>query len=149
MRNLETCCIRGDFTNFVKPCLRQILYHSGLLTNSANIKHEDINFFVQNIGINGNWRLKLSTCDWITPDGQPLWFCPAKWDKCCVCLLFGPEQVMHSRLSKLFHRKQLPAVALSDIIREVRVNQNRTTANWNSLETNTCFKANKSRRFWG
>lgn len=53
----------------------------------------------------------------------------------CVCLPFDVEQVVFSRLSELFHEKQLPAAAKIDAVRFVSVNQNSefvggTTKRW-------------------
>lgn len=45
--NFVNCWVRRNFINFVKSCVTQILIHSKLLVNSANVIEQNIFFFVQ------------------------------------------------------------------------------------------------------
>lgn len=44
--NCETCCVRRNCVNFVKPCKHHVHYNLGLFVHSASVSHEYISFFV-------------------------------------------------------------------------------------------------------
>ncbi len=63
----------------------------------------------------------------------------------CVCLPFGPEQVVYSWFLKLFLWKQLPAAAKNQAIRAVRVNQNSKVVGWQlNIELKLTIKLHKA-----